>query len=155
MSHFAKVTAIEYVLPDTLLSNEDLARDFPEWNVDKICGEGAFDGLLKKKLIEILPLAFVRGLSIDNAVVIIDETQNLSDHTFKTIMTRIGTDSKYVFLGDTEQVDKKKKNESCLNKVVDIFKDSNIVGTVEFTDEDCVRNPIIPKILEALRTRGM
>lgn len=143
-----------YLPGDQLQKMEPFMLSY-KWNVDKICGEGAFDGLLKKKLIEILPLAFVRGLSIDNAVVIIDETQNLSDHTFKTIMTRIGTDSKYVFLGDTEQVDKKKKNESCLNKVVDIFKDSNIVGTVEFTDEDCVRNPIIPKILEALRTRGM
>lgn len=70
-------------------------------------------------------------------------------------MTRIGEDSKYIFLGDTEQVDRRKKHESCLAQVIDIFKDSGIIGCIEFTDEDCVRNPIIPKILTLLRNNGI
>jgi phosphate starvation-inducible PhoH-like protein len=106
---------------------------------------------MSKELVEVLPLAFIRGLSIDNAIVIIDEAQNLDKHTFKTIITRIGTNSKYVFLGDAEQVDRKRKIDSCLYDVFDIFKDKDYVGTIEFTDEDCVRNPLIPKILEELR----
>jgi hypothetical protein len=80
--------------------------------------------------------------------------QNFDVHTFKTMMTRIGEDSKYILLGDSEQIDRKRKNESCLDKVLDMFKDNPVVGTIEFTDDDCVRNPIIPKILETLRSNG-
>jgi len=125
------------------------------WNIDKICGEFSAQKLMDAKLIEVLPLAFIRGLSIDNAVVIIDETQNIDVHTFKTLMTRIGDNSKYILLGDTEQIDRKKKNESCLANVIEIFKDSSIIGTINFTDEDCVRNPIIPVILAKLREHGI
>ena len=125
------------------------------WNIDKICGQGSASSLMNKKIVEVLPLAFIRGLSIDNSIVIIDEAQNIDAHTFKTMMTRIGEDSKYIFLGDVEQIDRKKKSESCLQKVMDIFKDSPIIGTIEFTDEDCVRNPIIPKILSVLRENGI
>lgn len=125
------------------------------WNIDKICGVDSAQKLLDKRLIEVLPLAYIRGLSIDNAIVIIDESQNIDVHTFKTMMTRIGEDSKYIFLGDTEQVDRRRKHESCLAQIIDIFKDSDIIGCIEFTDEDCVRNPIIPKILTLLRNNGI
>ena len=126
-----------------------------KWNVDKICGENSFDQLVDKKIIEILPLAFVRGITIDNAIVLLDEAQNFDSHTFKTIMSRIGENSKYVFLGDTEQIDRKKKTESFLKPIIDLFGDEDFVGTVEFTDEDCVRNPIIPLILNKLRENGI
>lgn len=116
-----------------------------------MCGKGSSRELMKKGLVEVLPIAFIRGLSIDNSIVIIDEAQNITSHTFKTIMTRIGEDSKYIFLGDVEQIDKKKSKESCLSKVISIFNGSEEVGTLEFTDQDCVRNPIIPKILASLR----
>jgi len=125
------------------------------WTIDKICGKDTYKELVKKGLIEVLPLAYIRGLSIDDSVVITDESQNIDPHTFKTIMTRIGTNSKYIFLGDIEQVDKKKKETSCLSTIVDIFKDSDIIGTLEFTDEDCVRNPLIPKILQKLRENNI
>lgn len=121
------------------------------WNIDKLLGKGAADDLLDKKIIEIIPLAFFRGLSIDSSIVLVDESQNLSMDIFKTIITRIGENCKYVFLGDVEQVDRKKKQESCLQKVIDIFSDDEIIKTLEFADEDCVRNPIIPKILSKLR----
>ena len=125
------------------------------WNIDKICGEGSAKALLDKGLVQVLPLAFVRGISIDNAIVIFDELQNVDMNTFKTMMTRIGTDSKYILLGDSEQIDLKKKQNSCLDPIIEMFKDSPFVGTIEFTDEDCVRNPIIPKILEVLRNNGI
>lgn len=125
------------------------------WNIDKICGDLSAQKLLDAKIIEVLPLAFIRGLSIDNSIVIIDEVQNIDSHTFKTLMTRIGENSKYILLGDTEQIDRRKKIESCLSTVVEIFKDSPIIGTIEFTDEDCVRNPIIPIILAELRNNGI
>lgn len=121
------------------------------WNIDKIAGEDAAKNLMDKRVIEVLPLAFIRGLSIDNSIVIIDEAQNIDNHTFKTMMTRIGENSKYIFLGDTEQIDRKRKHESCLETVINIFENTGLIGTIEFTDEDCVRNPIIPKILSLLR----
>ena len=125
------------------------------WNIDKLCGEGSAKALMDKKLVQVLPLAFIRGISIDDSIVIIDETQNIDKHTFKTIMTRIGENSKYIFMGDIEQIDRKNKNESCLESVLNIFKDSPIIGTVEFMDSDCVRNPIIPEILQTLRVNGI
>lgn len=125
------------------------------WNIDKMCGKDASKKLMDADIVRVLPLAFIRGISIDNSIVIIDEAQNIDHHTFKTIMTRIGTDSKYVFLGDTEQIDRKKKQDSCLQTVLEIFKDSDVIGTVEFTDEDCVRNPIIPQILSVLRENNI
>lgn len=125
------------------------------WNIDKICGDKSAQNLLDKKIIEVLPLAFIRGLSIDNAIVIIDEAQNIDNHTFKTMMTRIGENSKYILLGDSEQIDRRKKSESCLAKVIEIFTDSDIIGSIEFKDEDCVRNPIIPIILSKLRENGI
>ena len=105
---------------------------------------------MDKELIEVMPIAYVRGLSIDNSIVIIDEAQNIDKHTFKTIITRIGNNSKYIFLGDVEQVDRKRQEESCLDTVLTCFEDVDYVGTLKFKDEDCVRNPLIPKILEDL-----
>ena len=125
------------------------------WNIDKICGPDSSNTLLTKKLIEILPIAYIRGLSIDNSIVIIDEAQNIDNHTFKSIVTRIGDQSKYILLGDTEQIDRKKKNDSCLQQVLDIFAEDELIGTMIFTDEDCVRNPIIPKVLNKLRENGI
>ena len=125
------------------------------WNIDKLCGEGTSKSLIGKKLIQILPLAFIRGISIDDSIVIIDEVQNLDKHLFKTIMTRIGENSKYIFMGDIEQIDRKNKSESCLETVLNIFKDSPIIGTVEFMDSDCVKSRIITEILQLLRANGI
>ena len=98
-----------------------------------------------------MPISYTRGISIDNSIVLIDETQNLSFKTFKTLITRIGRNSKYILMGDTEQIDRKYANESPLGTMYEVFEDMDEIGTVEFTDEDCVRNPIIPKILDKLR----
>ena len=125
------------------------------WNIDKLCGYGAAKSLMDKKLISVLPIAFARGISIDNSIVIVDEAQNLSHHTFKTLLTRIGDNSKYIFMGDVEQIDRRNKKESPLEKMYDIFEPNEDIGTIEFTDEDCVRNPIIPKILSTLREHNL
>lgn len=142
--------AIGYLKGSLLEKMDPFMMSFT-WNIDKICGNKTSKNLIDKGLVQVLPLAFIRGLSIDNSIVIIDETQNMEMHSFKTMMTRIGDNSKYIFLGDSEQIDRKNKNESCLDKVIEMFKDNDIIGVVEFQDEDCVRNPIIPKILEVLR----
>lgn len=89
---------------------------------------------------------FVNGILTHNC-------QNITMNTFRSIVTRIGTNSKYIIMGDIEQIDMKKKDNSSLIKVMEIFKDSDLVGTVTFTDEDCVRNPIIPYLLDKIKDK--
>ena len=121
-------------------------------NLNKIFGNRTTSKkLMDAGIITIEPIAYVRGNTMDNSIVIIDETQNIDFHTFKTIVTRIGKSSKMVFLGDVEQVDRRGK-DSCLESVFEAFKPSEDVGTVEFVDSECVRNPIIPKVLKVLNT---
>jgi len=84
--------------------------------------------------------------------VILDECQNLTINTFKSIITRIGQNSKYIIMGDTEQIDITRKENSVLSKLIELFRDSDSVGTVSFTDSDCVRNPIIPYLLDKIKT---
>ena len=120
-------------------------------NIDKIIGEEWRKQLVGEGKIQIQPLAFIRGINIDNAVVILDECQNLTINTFKSIITRIGTGSKYIIMGDTEQIDIKRKSQSVLSKIMELFKSDDVVGTIQFTDEECVRNPIIPHLLERIK----
>jgi len=123
-------------------------------NLNKMIPEGVAERLFEEKYIEVLPLAYIRGLSIDDSVIILDECQNITMNIFKSVVTRIGEHSKMVFLGDCEQVDfktDKKKQQSALQYITKIFSGEDYVGVIEFGPEDCVRNPIIPKILEKLR----
>ena len=121
-------------------------------NLDKIFGSSTVTkALLDKGVIEVFPIAYIRGVTMDNAIVIIDEAQNIDMHTFKTIITRIGNSCKMIFLGDVEQIDRKNKYESCLSKVAQLFKGVEYAESVIFTDEESVRNPIIPNLLELLK----
>ena len=120
-------------------------------NLDKIFGSTTTTRkLIENETIKVLPIAYVRGVTIDNAIVIIDEAQNIDTHTFKTIITRIGRNCKMIFLGDTDQIDRKNRAESCLSKVAKLFESYDGVGTVVFTKEESVRHPIIPKLLDML-----
>ena len=125
------------------------------WNIDKILGKNASKALFDSGKLVILPVAYIRGLSIDNSIVIIDEAQNLTNHDFKSLITRIGSDSKYIFLGDVEQIDMKKKQDSCLQKALDVFGDKDYIGTVKFERADCRRNKLIPLILDELEKVGI
>lgn len=119
-------------------------------NLNKIFGDRVTtQKMIEGGMITIEPIAYIRGNTMDNSIVIIDETQNIDLHTFKTIITRIGKNSKMIFLGDVEQIDRKSK-DSCLQTVFNKFKEAEFVGTVEFEANECVRNPIIPLVLNIL-----
>lgn len=120
-------------------------------NIDKIIGPEMRKKLVGENKIVIQPLAYIRGINIDEACVIVDEAQNLSISVFKSIITRIGKDSKYIIMGDTEQIDMKHREKSVLSKLTKLFADDPVVGIVEFQPEDCVRNPIIPHLLEKIK----
>jgi phosphate starvation-inducible PhoH-like protein len=117
-------------------------------NFEKIIGESLTNKLRELKLIQIQPLAFVRGRSIDNTIIIVDEAQNITIGNMRTLMTRIGDNSKMVILGDVKQKDLKKKSDSSLEVVIERFNNVDGFGCVELRDpDDVVRNPII-KIIE-------
>ena len=119
-------------------------------NFRKLIGKSRTNSLRGFGLIEVLPIAFARGRSIDNSIIIIDEAQNISMDNIRTLMTRIGNDSKMIILGDVKQKDIKNKNDSALEVVIDKFKDINNFGCVELRDpNDVVRNPII-RIIESI-----
>lgn len=115
-------------------------------NFEKIAGEGLIKGLMESNTIETLPIAYMRGINIDNAIVIIDETQNITIENIRTIMTRLGENSKMIFLGDIKQIDMKNKEDSALNFLVKNFKGIEGIGIVEFSNDDIIRHQLIKKI---------
>lgn len=118
-------------------------------NLYKIIGKELTEFLEANGMIEILPLAFIRGINIDDSIVIVDEAQNISLDNMKTIMTRIGTNSKMIIVGDSKQIDLVKKKESSLEIVLEKFKDKESFGTIRFEKTDQVRNPLINLIEES------
>jgi phosphate starvation-inducible PhoH-like protein len=115
-------------------------------NFEKLIGKQTLGKLRSEGIIEIRPIAYLRGSNIDNTITIIDEAQNISKRNMKTILTRIGKDAKMVFLGDSDQIDMKKPQESSLNFMFENFSDFEDFGFVQLTEEDEARNPIIPRI---------
>ena len=117
-------------------------------NFNKIIGEFLTNKLREQGYIQIKPIAYVRGRSIDNSIIIIDEAQNINLDNMRTLMTRIGDNSKLIILGDVKQKDIRNKKENSLEVVLEKFRDKPKFGTVELrSQEDIVRNPII-KVIE-------
>jgi len=112
----------------------------------KLIGKKLSELLEEQGFIEVLPIAFLRGLSIDSALIILDEAQNVSIDNMRTILTRIGYNSKIIVIGDTKQIDIKNKKESALFAISEKFKSFNEFGVMEFEKTDQVRNPLINKI---------
>jgi len=123
-------------------------------NFHKLIGKELTGDLLNCEMIEVLPLAYVRGRSIDNAIIIVDEAQNISLKNMRSTMTRLGEDSKIIITGDTRQIDMKAGSVSSLEKVIQYFTPMEEVGVMEFSKEDIVRNPLIIKIEEIFEANG-
>lgn len=121
-------------------------------NIDKVIGKESREALVGNGTIEILPLAYCRGLSEEDCIMIFDEAQNVDFHTFESIVTRIGKNCKIIICGDEDQSDFKNKSEMApLNQIADILEPVEGIGVIRFLPEDsAIRNPIIPKILEKL-----
>jgi len=119
-------------------------------NIRKLIGKTRMEKLIELGVIEIVPIAFARGRSIDNSIILIDEAQNISLDNIRTLMTRIGDNSKMVIMGDVKQKDIRNKRDSSLEIVLNKFNDVEGFGCVELRDpNDVVRNPII-KIVEQI-----
>ncbi len=112
-------------------------------NIEKIIGKKLSEELLEMGKIEWMPIAYLRGVSIDDAFIIIDETQNISIDNIRTILSRIGEGSKMVLLGDVKQKDIKNKKNSALEFIMEYFSHIKGIGTVRFEKEHIIRHPII------------
>ena len=113
-------------------------------NFEKLVGQAITSRLRELKTIEEMPIAYMRGINLDKSIIIVDEAQNISQENMRTIMTRLGKDSKMIFLGDERQQDSKGRNG--LTFLMDSFLHLDEIGCVQFNKSDVVRNPLIAKI---------
>jgi phosphate starvation-inducible protein PhoH and related proteins len=104
---------------------------------------------LERGAIEVAPLAFMRGRSLNDSFIILDEAQNTSPEQMKMFLTRLGFNSKMVVTGDVTQIDLPREQESGLVVVADILKDVEGIDFVRFGDEDVVRHKLVRRIVEA------
>lgn len=123
---------------------------FPSYYLlNKIIGKDVREKLKSLEVIEVFALAYMRGMNIDNSILIFEEAQNSTPNQMKLLLTRIGFNSKFFISGDLAQTDRyKDKRQSGLWDAVEKFKDVSDVGIFEFDDDDIVRNPLISKILK-------
>ena len=107
------------------------------------------EGFIEKKVIEVAPLAFMRGRTLDEAFVILDEAQNTTHSQMKMFLTRMGMNAKFIITGDPSQVDLPPKQQSGLKESMQILKNIDEIGFVHLTEEDVVRHPVVKKIIVA------
>ena len=105
--------------------------------------------LLETKIIEIVPLAYMRGRTLDNSFMILDEAQNSTVTQMKMFLTRLGVGSKSIITGDVTQIDLKSKKESGLVQVAKVLEGIKGIGFANLNQNDVVRHPLVKKIIEA------
>jgi phosphate starvation-inducible PhoH-like protein len=118
-------------------------------NAEKVIDDNAIKGLIDYDIVRPLPLAYIRGITLDNCIVLADEMQNVRLDNSRTLLSRIGENCKMILLGDTEQIDLRNKKESSLECLLNMFDGMDEIGTIRMnsTELNC-RNPIIDKIEE-------
>ncbi len=104
---------------------------------------------MEREIIEIAPLAYMRGRTLNNAFILLDEAQNTTPMQMKMFMTRMGPDSKMIITGDPTQVDLPSNQRSGLREAIRILKNVKGIGFVELTDKDVVRHRLVKDIIEA------
>jgi len=105
--------------------------------------------LIERQIIEIAPLAYMRGRTLNNAFIILDESQNTTREQMKMFLTRIGFGSTAVITGDATQVDLPRGSSSGLIHVLEVLRDTAGIGITQFAPKDVVRHPLVQRIIEA------
>ena len=114
-----------------------------------IMGSDAFQKNMEKNAIEVAPLAYMRGRTLDNSFIVLDEAQNTTAEQMKMFLTRIGFGSKAVVTGDITQIDLPEGKKSGLKEAVKILKDIEDIGISSLSNKDVVRHPLVQKIIGA------
>ena len=104
---------------------------------------------MEREVIEIAPLAYMRGRTLNNAFILLDEAQNTTPMQMKMFLTRMGPESKMIVSGDSSQTDLHAKQKSGLMESIAILKKVKGIGFVELTDKDVVRHKLVRDIIEA------
>jgi phosphate starvation-inducible protein PhoH and related proteins len=104
---------------------------------------------MEREIIEIAPLAYMRGRTLNNAFILLDEAQNTTPMQMKMFLTRMGPDSKMIVTGDTSQIDLPRNQRSGLKEAVRILTDIKGIGFVELSEKDVVRHRLVRDIIEA------
>ena len=105
--------------------------------------------LMEEGIIQIAPLAYMRGRTLDSAFVILDEAQNTSLGQLKMFLTRMGNNAKFIVTGDATQIDLPNKKDSGLMRGVDLVRNIKGIAVINFGTEDMVRHPLVTKIIKA------
>jgi phosphate starvation-inducible PhoH-like protein len=104
---------------------------------------------MERETIEIAPLAYMRGRTLNNAFILLDEAQNTTPMQMKMFLTRMGPESKMIVTGDASQIDLPSKQHSGLKEAARILKDVKGIGFVELNEKDVVRHKLVRDILDA------
>ena len=107
---------------------------------------------IEKGIIQIAPLAFMRGRTLDNAFVILDEAQNSTHSQMKMFLTRMGKNAKFMITGDPGQIDLPRRMISGLKEALLILKNSEGIGIIYLDDKDVIRHPLVKKVINAYKT---
>jgi phosphate starvation-inducible protein PhoH and related proteins len=114
-------------------------------------GSEKIEELFEKEMLEVAPLAFMRGRTLKNAYVILDEAQNTTTTQMKMFLTRLGSSSKFFVNGDITQIDLAPGQKSGLIEAINILKNIEGISIVRFDEKDVVRHPLVSKIIEAYK----
>ena len=111
--------------------------------------EKTLERYIENNTIEIAPLAFMRGRTLENAFIILDEAQNTSSMQMKMFLTRLGKNSSMVVVGDSTQIDLPRGERSGLSEILEIMPKTNDIGQVHFKNKDITRHRLVSKIVKA------
>ena len=120
--------------------------------LQEMLGADTYAKMMERGTIEIAPLAYMRGRTLNNAYVILDEAQNTTREQIKMFLTRLGENSKMVITGDLTQIDLPKGQASGLKHAIRILKDIDDIGIIRLNERDVVRHPLVQKIVKAYET---
>lgn len=124
-------------------------------SLNRVLGSDSTNRLMERGLIEVAPLAYMRGRTLDDAFVILDEAQNTTQAQMKMFLTRLGFDSKMVVNGDITQIDLPGHAKSGLVQATHILAEIDQIKFVNFTFNDVVRHPVVAKIVRAYERNGL
>lgn len=118
-------------------------------SIEMIMGNEGVSKLLEKNSLEIAPLAYMRGRTLNDSIVILDEAQNTTQMQMKMFLTRLGFNSKMIITGDTSQTDLPSNKKSGLIDAIEVLKDIEDIAIISTSNKDVVRHPVVGKIIEA------
>ena len=117
----------------------------------EMLGTDKTESLLSKGIVEIAPLAYMRGRTLNNSFIIVDESQNTTKEQMKMVLTRMGFGSNLVINGDLTQIDLPKQIKSGLSHSIEVIQGTDGVGFTNFSSKDVVRHPLVKKIIDAYK----